>query len=348
MAEISVDVLNVLKTEVLTNAVRKMVPVDKLATTEIFTGRRGTWQPTISWYEITFPQTILPFSGRSAPAWNMDMLKRVKRYEEPATIYVRKAIDAETLSRLHTLNSEDVNAATEIIRDEIIDMKMQYDSTLEYLCWLMLTGTVAIDQTTAAYAADVSKIKIDITVPLTKTTMTQNLEKDAEFLSVGLQELRDADYQGFGELKGDCYCNGATMSHMYASVEMKAYMSDRKKDEFWMRGENAIQIGDFTFKQFDRGYKTAGGTYTQFIAEDYFVRIPKSPQWRAQNLYIHELSMKVPDQGGSKNLIDMSPGIVFYADVETNPPAYVLYLRSHFLPIIKWPTGLDYTTCTDQ
>ncbi|NIP51464.1 MAG: hypothetical protein GWN00_18795, partial [Aliifodinibius sp.] len=69
--------------------------------------------------------------------------------------------------------------------------------------------------------------------------------------------------------------------------------SDRKKDEFWARGENQVPIADFIFQQFDRGY-VSSGTYTKFIADHYVIRVPISPQWRRQYLYLHELSAKVP------------------------------------------------------
>ncbi|NIP51463.1 MAG: hypothetical protein GWN00_18790, partial [Aliifodinibius sp.] len=91
------------------------------------------------------------------------------------------------------------------------------DYTVEYLCWQALTGSISVDQT-SSYAADVSKIKVEATYPITKTTITDGYRLDTAadtFFTEGMQEMRDADYGGFGDLLGHCYGNGKVFNGLY-------------------------------------------------------------------------------------------------------------------------------------
>lgn len=353
MADFAYHTLEILQAERMTETVRKMIPVDKKATTEIFTGRWQQWEAVAKWDEISFTRETAPLAAHAAPATNLDLLPRIQRTAAPAHIFLKKSLDRDTLTRLRRMGTTNVRGAQEIVADELRDMRSYIDHTVEYSCWQALTPTGwVVDQTAGAYTSGINMLYFAITYPVTVLTTTDLGDWDiagagilGESPAHGLNALRESQLDVFGELCTDLYCNNTVPTFLYKNTDLVQYFSsDAWKDFMRARsGERGIPLREYTFLPYDKGYKPRGGSYTKFLADDVFIAINSDASWRRQFMGLIELSGAIPNKART-GLQDVSPGIYAYSDVGVDPPSVDFYMGYYWLPVIKWPEAIFHCT----
>ncbi len=308
---------------------------------------------SVTWDEVRMDRDLAPVVGPDSPAPRVKNLDRTRRQEYLANIKLYTDISGRKLYKERAPGSLLPNAE-EVIANEIQNMRLKIQKTINYIAVNLLLGALDIN--------DVNIPGTEMTIPTIKpgvATYTKTLswaDKATPILSGELEEFVSGK-QGYvataGRFPGLALINNTVEGYLISNTEVQEWLKYNYGGSVGFSNPaspevlSGMAIGGLKWQKNVHGYVPQGkNVFTKFMPDGTVILLPPEEEL-AEILAMAEGYGIVPRNAfGSENangLVELapSPGFYAYATALENPAGVRLYVGWLGLPIIKFPKAVN-------
>lgn len=239
-----------------------------------------------------------------------------------------------------------------VIRDELEDMSIELQKTVEYACANVLT--------TAGLVVNATNIPgSDATFTLTFTPNTYTFTNDWATVGTGIisQEMPAVQanvISASGLPARRAILNDVTSQYLLQNTEVQKFLANQQWAVNFLRSDvsafgedplRGVRAADVTWAVNAYGYQNVGGTFTRYTPSNKVIFLPDD---LTQVLGFAEgrvaapesIFSPAPDVGINGDL----RGLVAYAVRSDDPVGVKLIAVRHFLPILMFPKAVTFAT----
>jgi len=339
----------ILQPSAMIGVVNRFQNTDFFLQNAVFPTRKPIDQPLTEWDVLTWTRKKAGFATYDSPAHRQALMPVDHKTARTARVFLSKELDANTLGWLRDAGQSDeaMKAAERKIAEELEDLNRQCDFLVEWACAQALTGTLTVNQTSAAAPLAQVQFTVDygMTAALKADVSTDWDESAAVPLSSNAYGF--PYWKGLGPQYGgvnfvEMLCNQSVTSILLGNTAVQnALGQGGLKERVAVTGQLGRLAGvDIT--EYDYGYVTDdadASTFVKFVADNYVVFLP-TPENRRYN-EIHEASHLIPSPDGTQ-LVKVPAGKAVYSEISYNPPGVTIYLQYNFLPVLRLKDSWAY------
>lgn len=302
------------------------------------------------WDEVQAHRHLAPFTGHDNPFPRTRELDRINRYSSMAHIKLYKEIPGRRLF-MDRMPGELKPNARAWVMEELKDLQMQVQKSIEYLCVNALLGSIVVNSTTVPG----SEIDFTLTFPVNTQNREANWNAPGTAIVSRELELMTAEYtHDSGRLPAQLILNDVTQQYVRANDEVKTYVKDLYQADFLSQGHvdmklfDSMNLSGLKWWKSVGGYVPEGGSFTRYMPDDRIIVLPANGELN-DVLGFAEGTGIVPRKlwGGEGEVgIAQAPsrGMYAYSEAISNPASIRLYVGWIGLPVIRSPLGVTVFT----
>ncbi|HZV03016.1 MAG TPA: major capsid protein [Planctomycetota bacterium] len=318
--------------------------------------RKSTITPlgeSVTWDEVRMDRDLAPVTGPDSPAPRVKNLDRVRRQEYLASIKLYSDISGRKLYKERAPGSLLPNAE-EVIANEIQNMRLKIQKTINYISVNLLLG-----------ALDINPVNIpgtEITIPTINPGVATYAKsqpwnnKATQILSIELNQFVSGP-TGYvataGRFPGLAIINNSVEGYLIQNSEIQEWLKFNFGSSVGFSNPassevlSGMALGGLKWTKNVHGYVPTGTTtFTKFMPDDTVVLVPPEEEL-GEVLAMAEGYGIVPRNAygteTANGIVDLapSPGFYSYATAIENPVGVRLYAGWLGLPVIKFPKAVN-------